>query len=569
MQKQTVRLFVYSSIAIVILTLAWGLRQIPKQRDMAERTLKTSLEQELIVTASAVKASTEALRFKLLDVLKAEGNDRATRAFQDSNFIAATLLEWDGLRWKPLWHSMKPKTGFTQEMLATQLQSWPLSKLTARDTHFAKVQEIAGLAYYAVIVPVKKPSAAPLMGVGILPANQFGLNFASDRSREVKVFDDKGFALALSKPVYLGASLKAEPLVNEMLEGDEVSARQSWKTDNGVEMAGVATRMADSNLQVAIETPMDFGHGWLLQAWIYLLLTAAGAAALNWWLFHGLMKPLLEQITQADQAIEQLRRSLSESVAARPAANAPGALNTVLKGQLDDLSFVETPDRSAAEEEVTLEDEPVAVSLSKIVNAGLRALDAKIKEYDIRVDTRGLDIPIHGDALQLQTAIEEILKNAVEAMQFSDERVLSVTGESRAGRVQLSIADSGAGVEADNLGKVFDPFFSTKDAQGVARGLGLNVVRRVIEEMNGKVSLVNRADEGLKGTKVTLDWPLDAAQEPSRASAMEVAKADAGDDDDKDDFERLIMDAPLVPSGRAAKEWIEIPIRRPKVRSLD
>src|SRR4051794_1190447 len=96
MHSQTVRLFIYSSLAIVALTLVWGTRQIPRQGVLAEEQLRTSLEQELSVLASAVKSSTAAMKYRLLDVLKAEGNDHPTRAFQESPFQSAALLEWDG-----------------------------------------------------------------------------------------------------------------------------------------------------------------------------------------------------------------------------------------------------------------------------------------------------------------------------------------------------------------------------------------------------------------------------------------------------------------------------------------
>src|SRR5690606_26240198 len=109
MHKQTFRLILFSSLAILFMTLAWGVNQIPRQKRLAEQTLKASVEQELLVIASAVRAGTQALRFRLLDVLKAEGGERTSRAFQESLFASVTLIEWDQAQWKTLWHSTKFK----------------------------------------------------------------------------------------------------------------------------------------------------------------------------------------------------------------------------------------------------------------------------------------------------------------------------------------------------------------------------------------------------------------------------------------------------------------------------
>src|SRR6476469_1409095 len=110
MHNPSARIILYSSLAIVLLVFFWGLRQIPSEGRLADQALRESLNQEIIVLNGAVKASTAAMKYRLLDVLKAEGNDHVTRAFQDSPFLAATLLEWDQTQWKSLWYSNKSKT---------------------------------------------------------------------------------------------------------------------------------------------------------------------------------------------------------------------------------------------------------------------------------------------------------------------------------------------------------------------------------------------------------------------------------------------------------------------------
>jgi two-component sensor histidine kinase len=576
MRNQTVRLFLYSSIAIIALSLAWGFKSIPKQRDLAETSVKSSLEQELSTVTGAVRASTKAIRYELLDVLKAEGNDHVTRAFQDSIFSAATLVEFKDAQWRSLWHSSKNKDDFNGEKVQAMFKDWPLSKLNPSDTFFAKAGEVQGTAYFAVVVPVKRPSGIPMVGVGIFPASQFGLFFSADRTREVRVVDDKGFALALSRPAYLGASLRHEPLIEQILDADEVSARLQWKSENGTRLAGVGQRLGDSNLLVAIQAPLQFGSAWLWQSWLFLIFCTLAAIALNWYLVNSLMSPLLAQISTSDAMIEQLKRSLSEKPAA-PGGNvaAPMKVSVIPETELEDFTFVEPA--AAIVQQAVAESEPAKTSLAKIVKAAVRGQEGRLKEKNIHVQQTGLeDIEIENDVLQLQTAVEEILKNSIEAMSNSESKWITVIGTQESGRVNLKIEDTGMGIEKENLDKVFDPFFSTKDEQGVSRGLGLNVVRRVLEEMGGVVKIKNR--ELTSGVVVDLSWPVDVQSEIKSKPAVaakpvneNALSAQALLDDligvgAPDDFAEVIMNAPLVKT----EKFPEVAIRRPKVmRTLD
>lgn len=583
MHNQSLRLFLYSSLAIVALTLVWGLRSIPKQGAAAEQQLRSSLEQELVILSSAVKSATNAMKFRLLDVLKAEGNDHPTRAFQDSPFAAVQLLEWDGSTWKPLWHSSKMKEQFAQASLQVTMRDWPLAKIAGDESYFAKVADADGQAYFAVVVPVRRPSNIPMLGVGVFPAAQFGLTFAAETTREIRVFDSKGFALALAHPAYIGASLKREPLVAEILEGDALSVRQEWKSERGQPLVGAAARVAGSNLFAAVETQMPLAASVYVQAWLYLLLCAAGAIAINWFLFSSMIQPLFEQLALTEEAVEGMRRQLIENPQPRTAAPAAAPLEqadrVIPSAELPNISFLGDSGPETVEAELPVAPPPRA-PLVKIINSALRGLETRIKEYGITVNRIGLEtVEVDSDILQLQTAIEEVLKNAVEAMADSPARQLTITAQNLGGRVNLTVEDTGCGISPDSIKKVFDPFYSTKDSEGVARGLGLNVVRRVVEELHGSVDVRNRQAE--QGVAVEIEWPLGRPAEvqaaeseaappavvPSIGAAAAAAAAQAERDfaldllDDEEEFSAVNM---IV-----AREYPKVPIRKPKVRTLD
>ena len=567
MRNQSVRLYLYSSMAIGALTLVWGLRSIPKQADLAEATIRGSVEQELLTLTGAVRASTQALRYRLLDVLKAEGNDHSTRSFQNSPFVAATLIEWDQTQWKSLWHSSKIKTQFQPQDLTAWMIEWPLAKLAGEDTFFVKVGDWQGQPYFAVVAPVRKPNNTAMIGIGIFPANQFGLVLPAERQREVKVFDEKGFALALAKPAYLGSSVKRESLVDEMLESGEVHVRHEFNNAKGQMMFGMASKIYGSNLYVAIEAALKPAVPYFMASWIYLILAAIGALGLNWFLFFTYNKPLLVLHGEQQKTIEHLMKKIKDG---------PPPIVRVTEVE-DEWSPDALPESTIAGQDFVEDTLPTAptllksVTLQKIVQASLRSFDSRIKEFGIQVAEKGLQsIPVSTDALQLQTAIEEIIKNAIEAMQFSNDRWLTIAGTQRGRLVTMTIEDTGVGVSKENLRKVFDPFFSTKDSQGVARGLGLNVARRVIEEMHGKVRMNSHQSETSSGTTVEMEWPLPDSAAPEESLTAEVVAASAPLDHQQ--IDGLLSDLDLIADEYETTDltkWPEVSIRKPIVRSMD
>jgi signal transduction histidine kinase len=98
---------------------------------------------------------------------------------------------------------------------------------------------------------------------------------------------------------------------------------------------------------------------------------------------------------------------------------------------------------------------------------------------------------VRGDESQLQQAFMNLLLNAVEAMSSGGE-LLAAT-QTGAGRVKISIRDTGAGIAPENLAHVFDTFFTTKKN---GTGLGLAICRRVVEEHHGAIEVQSEAGRG-------------------------------------------------------------------------
>jgi signal transduction histidine kinase len=95
--------------------------------------------------------------------------------------------------------------------------------------------------------------------------------------------------------------------------------------------------------------------------------------------------------------------------------------------------------------------------------------------------------PVTGDRIQLQQVILNLILNAADAVSTVEEdtrRVAIETTECEPGLAQFTVRDSGIGITADDLVKVFDAFYTTK-ANGM--GVGLSVSRSIIEQHGGRL----------------------------------------------------------------------------------
>jgi two-component system phosphate regulon sensor histidine kinase PhoR len=115
-------------------------------------------------------------------------------------------------------------------------------------------------------------------------------------------------------------------------------------------------------------------------------------------------------------------------------------------------------------------------------------------------------LPVRGDRSQLERVLFNLLSNAVK---FSHRgHTVSVAGVAEAGRAVLTVADTGLGVSAEELPKLFTRFFrsANDEAHNIpGTGLGLAVVREIVENHGGEVTM---ASELGKGSVVTVKLPL-------------------------------------------------------------
>jgi signal transduction histidine kinase len=160
------------------------------------------------------------------------------------------------------------------------------------------------------------------------------------------------------------------------------------------------------------------------------------------------------------------------------------------------LSGFAKPAKKAESEEVFVEKEAEEV-------LGLIGHDLRLNNIEFSKNFSPNFPPIFADRRQIQEVLFNIIRNAAQAMDKKDGKI-TLSGTSADGSAVITISDNGSGIPANKIGQIFNPFFTTKEP-GKGTGLGLFIVRQVVERNKGTITVDSQ--EG-KGTTFTLRFPL-------------------------------------------------------------
>jgi two-component system, NtrC family, sensor kinase len=148
------------------------------------------------------------------------------------------------------------------------------------------------------------------------------------------------------------------------------------------------------------------------------------------------------------------------------------------------------------------------VDVNKIITDTLTLLEHQFKTAKVRVssDLMSTISPIQGNAGRLQQVFLNLFLNAKDAMPNGGTlRVATSNGE----MVSIRVSDTGSGIAPEHIQRIYDPFFTTKNAprEGQSRGtgLGLSVTYGIIQEHAGKIRVESTPGAG---TTFALDFPL-------------------------------------------------------------
>jgi signal transduction histidine kinase len=205
----------------------------------------------------------------------------------------------------------------------------------------------------------------------------------------------------------------------------------------------------------------------------------AAMAELSTVMAHEIKQPLSAIATNASAGLRWLGRAPPDLGEVR------AALERILAGahRADDVvGGIRAPFKQAAESEVLLD-------INALIRDVLALLRGDLEKRKIAVVTAlAPGLPgITGRAAQLQQVVLNVITNAAEAMESATDRprVLRVASSRGGEGVVIAVEDSGVGVDPQNLGRIFEPLFTTKPR---AIGVGLSICRSVVEAHGGSVS---------------------------------------------------------------------------------
>ena len=142
------------------------------------------------------------------------------------------------------------------------------------------------------------------------------------------------------------------------------------------------------------------------------------------------------------------------------------------------------------------------VDVNELISESARFLTPELEKNHVRLrlELRSDTPHMNLDATQMKQAFYNLIRNACQAMPDGGELVVTTTHNDF--EVIVSFQDSGKGISPENMGNLFQPFFSTRKT---GTGLGLLIVRRIVREHGGEISIGSR--EG-KGTSISIILPL-------------------------------------------------------------
>jgi len=207
---------------------------------------------------------------------------------------------------------------------------------------------------------------------------------------------------------------------------------------------------------------------------------------------HELRSPLSTIHEQLALVLNDLMGQLSESeehLLARAKEKTQGLISTI--GDLLDLSRIESGNTCQEPKPVQLED-----LLSNIVDfLGTRA---RTKEQTLRLERPADPLPtIKADPLALESIFGNLITNAINYTQNGGEIV--VKADTTGINLRVRVIDNGFGIETRYLDKIFDRFFRVKNDKTrfiTGTGLGLPIVKGLVEALNGRIVVDSVPDKG-------------------------------------------------------------------------
>ncbi len=264
------------------------------------------------------------------------------------------------------------------------------------------------------------------------------------------------------------------------------------------QLSQAAEKVAEGNLDAEIDSRRDDDLGALVSTWNEMIarlreqralesrLVAAERSASLGHLASGIAHEIRNPLNTIALAVDYLRRRF---LPADPAdrtdfEQTAGSLRDEiarLNGLISNFLTYGKPMRL----------NPVFFDVGDLVRSVCRELIPEAARRGIRIEAEGGGAEVQADRDLLKSAFLNVALNAIQMMTAGGSLRVAVSADGDS--VRVSFDDSGPGIDPAHLSKIFEPYFSTRDA-GV--GLGLAMTRKIVNDHGGDLVAANRAEGG-------------------------------------------------------------------------
>jgi len=164
-------------------------------------------------------------------------------------------------------------------------------------------------------------------------------------------------------------------------------------------------------------------------------------------------------------------------------------------------------------------EEFAPTDLAQILQESLVLLEREMQKYRVAVHCDFADAPpVRAIGNQIQQVLLNLMTNARQAMPTGGELVLRITHDPSTHSVDLTVRDSGSGIPREQLPKIFDRFFSTKDGPDESgkggTGVGLATCKDIVDSHQGRIRVESTVG---KGTAFIIRLPVFQKSKTSQA----------------------------------------------------
>ncbi|PUZ20478.1 Histidine kinase-, DNA gyrase B-, and HSP90-like ATPase [Chitinophaga costaii] len=307
-----------------------------------------------------------------------------------------------------------------------------------------------------------------------------------DASGKIELINPAAFRfLGIYRLRYITELKNSHENLSELLLGLASGKKILYQTQNGQQLSIHATAISLQGRAIKLLSIQNI-HAELqqkeLESWQNLARI----------LRHEIMNSITPIVSLIDTMQEIVDMDIAPIIPAQEAvADLQEALSTIENRSKGIMNFV-----NAYRDYTTLPaPQFTLISVKTLVNDVYQLLLPALKKAGIGVTLSiQTDVEVHADISQMQMVLINLVKNAMDALEHTENPSISIITNLQGGQlVVISVADNGPGIDEDALDKIFIPFFTTKRT---GSGIGLSLSQQIIQLHNGQLKVSSDPGKG-------------------------------------------------------------------------